>query len=64
MPKGKRGLKKRVVQKGADSSGGKWKSVETKRKRKETYKKDGYKSKQVTNRKTGATKTVTKSKKK
>lgn len=52
----------RHVEKGTDDSGGKWKSVETKKKLKEKYKgEDGYKSKQVTNRKTGEIKsTVTK----
>ena len=50
----------RHVEKGTDSSGGKFKSVETKNKLKEKYKKDGYKSKQVTDRRTGERKTVTK----
>ena len=56
--------KNRHVEKGTDDSDGKWKSVETKKKLKETYKKDGYKSKQVTDRETGDTKgkTVIKSK--
>jgi len=53
--------KNRHVEKGTDDSGGKWKSVETKNRLKETYKKGGYKSKQVTDRKTGEIKsTVTK----
>jgi len=52
----------RHVEKGTDSSGGKFKSVETKNKLKEKYKKDGYKSKQVTDRRTGERKTVTKAK--
>jgi hypothetical protein len=53
----------RHVEKGTDPSGGKWKSVETKKKLKEKYKgEDGFKSKQVTNRKTGERKTVTKAK--
>ena len=52
---------KRHVEKGTDDSGGKWKSVETNNKLKETYKKGGYKSKQVTDRETGEIKsTVTK----
>lgn len=51
------------VEKGEDPSGGKWKSVETKKKLKEKYKgADGFKSKQVTNRKTGERKTITKAK--
>lgn len=51
----------RHVEKGTDDSGGKWKSVETNNKLKETYKKGGYKSKQVTDRETGEIKsTVTK----
>ena len=48
--------KNRHVEKGTDDSGGKWKSVETNNKLKETYKKGGYKSKQVTDRETGDTK--------
>ena len=53
----------RHVEKGEDDSGGKWKSVETKKKLKEKYKDaDGNKSKQVTNRKTGERKTITKAK--
>ncbi len=51
---------KRHVEKGEDPSGGKWKSVETKKKLKEKYKgADGYKSKKVTDRNTGDTKTKT-----
>lgn len=54
---------KRHVEKGEDPSGGKWKSVETKKKLKEKYKgEDGYKSKQVTNRETGERVTTTKAK--
>jgi hypothetical protein len=53
----------RHVEKGTDPSGGKWKSVETKKKLKEKYEgADGFKSKQVTNRKTGERKTITKAK--
>lgn len=56
-------VKKRVVKKFTDPSGGKIKSVETKRKLKETYKgTDGFKSKQKTNRITGSSKTVSKAK--